>query len=976
MKKYLTEWAEIYSWVSRSDNLEHLRVIPLRDRLAIAISRISPHIIKHILDFHDSAYFPLTPHSEIINLPTTECVYVLLFARFLGYSTKTTHVGSDNTANIIIFRSGRTNNDQVPHFELSHQAKQELAGFLANNRATIDRITSSTKVESQHQFQRWNALKKAEADTVQESSENPDKLEAEKTRVNAVYARGFVPSDDYQVNIFDPNARRWPPMPTVQYSAVRPTSLPAFEARDLFLTKLKTDQVIMIVGPTGSGKSTQFPQFVYDYMRARGLEQDCRIVMTQPRRLAAISLAHRMAEEQGVPIRPECVRVDGDPSQYNHIDMPVGYSVRGENYGNEVTKIRLCTTGSLLRRMLSRTIVMTPQDILEQSRLTPDMESYWSSQSSVLTQRVCQVLETVTHIFIDEIHESSIETDLLLAALRDAIRHMPHLRVVLMSATAHAQSIAEYMNCKTLIDVKARTYPIDVYYNNDIVRMIEQKPVLPPSMLHARIRTFLAAYHATGGTFNVDTPYIRRRIIEELNYEDHIQEKAQAIGPQGDAKEVDASVLALIKFIKRNSVSEEQLERLGSRFSSSVATTSADSDTTSKAEAPSVLQQDAVNSFPSSADISSFLTKTNMGSIKPDSWAYADDILSKVGNSDISVKLAAPGHTQDPLPHGAILIFVPSWARLQDLTFAIKSDPELSNPSKFAVFQLHSSLSNEVQMRVFNDVPVGVTKIVIGTNIAETSLTITDVTHVIDLGLAKVRTYDTVKDLTTFTLEIAAKSNAVQRKGRTGRTRPGICYRMYSETVFEQMSPQPRPPMLTANVDNTVISLKQFCVAPPQLAHLRSDGFNEVVYFMRRLLNNVSDFSLAQSFSRLVSNGVLDDSGRLSHLGLISSNLPIDTGSARLVVLSALYGCLDAGLTLASYVSNTGLSCIDRDSPNAAEQTARLVHFSQPHGLRQILQSPQLHPGDLGAHAYPALLRAQAHRAVRLGGPHRHHQGR
>jgi len=179
--------------------------------------------------------------------------------------------------------------------------------------------------------------------------------------------------------------------------------LPILEKRAEILRLVQQHQVVLLQGETGCGKTTQVPQFILEMAKeAQQQEPDrpVRIVCTQPRRIAAISVARRVADERG--------EILGEGS--------VGYKIRGATLAGKGCELLFCTTGVLLRRLIyeGRKWMFSPK--------------------------------TVTHLLVDEVHERSADTDFLLTFLRDISATRPNLRVVLMSATLDTKSFVRYFS--------------------------------------------------------------------------------------------------------------------------------------------------------------------------------------------------------------------------------------------------------------------------------------------------------------------------------------------------------------------------------------------------------------------------------------------------------------------------------------------------------------------------------------------------
>ncbi|KAF4509650.1 hypothetical protein G6O67_003798 [Ophiocordyceps sinensis] len=208
--------------------------------------------------------------------------------------------------------------------------------------------------------------------------------------------------------------------------------LPAWQMRDSIVRTVKENHVTIISGETGSGKSTQSVQFILDDLYGDGLGGAANIVVTQPRRISALGLADRVAEER-------CTRVGGE----------VGYTIRGESRRSKDTRITFVTTGVLLRRLQT---------------------------SGGRVDDVVTALADVSHVVIDEVHERSLDTDFLLNLLREVMKtRRGMLKLILMSATLDAATFNHYFASEGLsvgsVEIAGRTFPVDEYYLDDVIRM-------------------------------------------------------------------------------------------------------------------------------------------------------------------------------------------------------------------------------------------------------------------------------------------------------------------------------------------------------------------------------------------------------------------------------------------------------------------------------------------------------------------------
>jgi len=198
------------------------------------------------------------------------------------------------------------------------------------------------------------------------------------------------------------------PLTEHQLLQISRQKLPVYPYRDEFLAALRDHQVLILVGETGSGKTTQIPQYLHEV----GYTQLGKIGVTQPRRVAAMSVAARVAKEMGVRLGHEC-----------------GYSIRFENCTSQKTIIQYMTDGMLLREFLAE----------------PDLASY-----------SCMI--------IDEAHERTLHTDILFGLVKDIVRFRNDLKLIISSATLDAEKFSNYFDDCAIFMIPGRMFPVDMYY--------------------------------------------------------------------------------------------------------------------------------------------------------------------------------------------------------------------------------------------------------------------------------------------------------------------------------------------------------------------------------------------------------------------------------------------------------------------------------------------------------------------------------
>ncbi|KAJ4395260.1 hypothetical protein N0V91_010962 [Didymella pomorum] len=199
--------------------------------------------------------------------------------------------------------------------------------------------------------------------------------------------------------------------------------LPVYGFRESILSTIAKNQVTIICGETGCGKSTQIPSFILEHQLAQG--KACKVYCTEPRRISAISLAQRVSEELG----------EG-PKDLGSVRSLVGYSIRLESKTSAQTRLVYATVGVVLRMLEG------PKGLGE-----------------------------ITHLVIDEVHERSIDTDFLLIILRTLMDRRPELKVILMSATVDAARFSRYLNDAPILNVPGRTFPVQTQYLEDAIEL-------------------------------------------------------------------------------------------------------------------------------------------------------------------------------------------------------------------------------------------------------------------------------------------------------------------------------------------------------------------------------------------------------------------------------------------------------------------------------------------------------------------------
>eukprot|EP00996_Jenningsia_fusiforme_P007033 NODE_912_length_1831_cov_25.893939_g804_i0.p1 GENE.NODE_912_length_1831_cov_25.893939_g804_i0~~NODE_912_length_1831_cov_25.893939_g804_i0.p1 ORF type:complete len:583 (+),score=145.20 NODE_912_length_1831_cov_25.893939_g804_i0:161-1750(+) len=264
---------------------------------------------------------------------------------------------------------------------------------------------------------------------------------------------------------------------------------------------------------------------------------------------------------------------------------------------------------------------------------------------------------------------------------------------------------------------------------------------------------------------------------------------------------------------------------------------------------------------------------------------------------------------------GAVLVFLPGLQEISTLAELIQSHQDFSRSHRCTVQALHSSISSEEQQRVFQPARPGEWKIVIGTNIAETSITIDDVLYVIDSGKVKENRYDPATKLPQLVETWVSQASAKQRTGRAGRVQSGICFRLYTSYLHDKILPEfQQCEMLRVPLENLML----------QIQALNLSGN---LSYLSKAIEAPPQKSVDNSVSTLRTVGALDNGQNLTALGFHLANLPLDLRLGKMIIFSVLLGCVDPILSVAATMSFKSPFTSGMDDRDACQRIRR--YFSR-----------------------------------------------
>uniref|UniRef100_D8PKN2 RNA helicase n=1 Tax=Schizophyllum commune (strain H4-8 / FGSC 9210) TaxID=578458 RepID=D8PKN2_SCHCM len=237
----------------------------------------------------------------------------------------------------------------------------------------------------------------------------------------------------------------------------------------------------------------------------------------------------------------------------------------------------------------------------------------------------------------------------------------------------------------------------------------------------------------------------------------------------------------------------------------------------------------------------------------------------------------------------AILIFMPGINEIRRLNDML-TEHRMLGSDDFIIYPLHSTLSSEAQSSVFNVPPPGQRKIVIATNIAETGITIPDITCVIDTGKHREMRFDEKRQISRLIETFIAKSNAAQRRGRAGRVQRGLCFHLFTKFRHDKMADHPLPEMMRLSLSDLALRIK---IMKIQLG-------NSIEEVLLQALDPPQPVNIQRAVSMLVEVRALTPAEEITPMGRLLSKLPTDVHLGKFLLTAALFRCLDPALTIAA----------------------------------------------------------------------------
>ena len=269
-------------------------------------------------------------------------------------------------------------------------------------------------------------------------------------------------------------------------------------------------------------------------------------------------------------------------------------------------------------------------------------------------------------------------------------------------------------------------------------------------------------------------------------------------------------------------------------------------------------------------------------------------------------------------PAGDILLFLTGQEEIDTSCEILFERMKALGPSvpELIILPVYSALPSEMQSRIFEPAPPGSRKVVIATNIAETSITIDQIYYVIDPGFVKQNAYDPKLGMDSLVVTPISQAQAKQRAGRAGRTGPGKCFRLYTEAAFQsEMLPTSIPEIQRQNLSHTILMLKAM-------------GINDLLHF--DFMDPPPTNTMLTALEELYALSALDDEGLLTRLGRKMADFPMEPALAKVLIYSVDKGCSDEVLSIVAMLSVQTVFYRPKEKQQQADQ--KKAKFHDPHG--------------------------------------------
>eukprot|EP00668_Euglena_longa_P012351 GGOE01014793.1.p1 GENE.GGOE01014793.1~~GGOE01014793.1.p1 ORF type:complete len:1442 (-),score=454.41 GGOE01014793.1:175-4254(-) len=671
--------------------------------------------------------------------------------------------------------------------------------------------------------------------------------------------------------------------------------LPIYQHKEPLLQTIQERRVTIIAGSCGCGKSTQVAQYILDAHILRG--KRVNILVTQPRRLAATSIAARVAKERGIKLGGE-----------------VGFMIGNRTNYCSHTKLKFVTTGVL--------------------------------QKILLHQRT---LKEYTHIIMDEVHERTSEIDIVAACLKQILHWNQHLRVVIMSATIDCTHFAQYFaghfpRCTQVPGEVLEEWKADTEEDLSETEQLLQRlidildPALAPTVEHM---THIAEFEAAMRT----APAVPKELEQGLVKLGWSTGRYEFIEKLDKSRVVD--VMMVLRDLFENVANDRRQALEDQRMQADQVSTpnAAEED----ADLLSTRRPDPVE------DPAPVISVTTVRPFKVKLF-FLEDALAELNSAAHKQILQPPlrpsvseerkeyfftffrflHQTKFSDPEHTFLVFLPGSLLIEEF----HSKLHALFGAELDLHTLHSMVPIEDQQQVMLPSECGKRKVILSTNIAESSITVPNVKVVLDLCLAKEVRWKA--DLHSPTLDDVwvSQSSAEQRTGRAGRVCDGEVYRWVSRLEYRRFPHEQESQLRQQPLDTLVLQVLQMQWGDPDFLLARTidppDRSNVAASY--QLLRDVGavvctgtplDSVLDNQQERVTEEAMSSFKGRyqVTKIGRVLASLKCGTLPGILILYGSVFGVLEECLVMASIVEKGSPIQASRNASKVAQARA-VVHYA------------------------------------------------
>ncbi|KAL0871258.1 hypothetical protein ABMA27_005015 [Loxostege sticticalis] len=297
-------------------------------------------------------------------------------------------------------------------------------------------------------------------------------------------------------------------------------------------------------------------------------------------------------------------------------------------------------------------------------------------------------------------------------------------------------------------------------------------------------------------------------------------------------------------------------------------------------------------------------------------------------------------------PPGAILVFLPGIGDITKLLRMLNENQSYLG-SKCEIHPIHSKLSTIDQYKIFERPPNNIRKIILATNIAETSITIDDIVYVVDCGKLKYHGLNVEHYFSTLKTEWASQANLRQRRGRAGRCQPGVCYHLVTSYRASKLEERLLPELQRSNLLEPVLTIKRLRLGKAAEA-------------LKGLPDAPDETTIAKAVLHLQKCGALDDNETLTPLGWHLARLPVHPAAGKLLLFGTLFGCLDRAASVAAVWSFKDPFLLIIDKEVETKEAKRSLALGEPSDhiaiSEAIIQWEQCDPQERKSFAYSHFL--------------------